>query len=69
MQDDQPPPKRRPGRPATGRDPVRSVRIGALWDRCVALAASRGESMTTFVERALSSEEKRLRRAADPDKT
>jgi hypothetical protein len=64
-QDEQPPPKRRGGRPATGRDPVHSVRIGALWDRCVELATGRGESMTTLVERALTSEEKRLRRAVE----
>jgi hypothetical protein len=64
-QEEQPAPKRRGGRPATGRDPVRSVRIGALWDRCVELATGRGESMTTFVERALTAEEKRLLRAAE----
>lgn len=60
---------RRPGRPATGQTPVRTVRIGAVWDRCVELATGRGEKMTALVERALVAEEKRLnrRRAAEQD--
>jgi hypothetical protein len=40
--------------------PVRSVRIGDLWSRCAALAARRGERMTTLVIRALEAEEQRL---------
>ena len=58
------PPKRRPGRPATGQTPVRTVRIGSVWDRCAELAAERGEKMTALVERALIAEERRLERAA-----
>jgi hypothetical protein len=45
----------------TADTPVRSVRVGELWDRCAALAAGRRESMTTLVIRALSAEERLLR--------
>lgn len=52
--------KRPRGRPATGETPKRYARVGALWDRCVALADQRGETMTAFLIRALEREEKRL---------
>lgn len=61
-QDGAAPPQRRPGRPATGQTPVRTVRIGNVWDRCMTLAQQRGEKMTALVERALIAEEKRLNR-------
>lgn len=59
------PPKRRGGRPATGQTPVRTLRLGGVWDRCAELAAERGEKMTALVERALIAEERRLKRAAE----
>lgn len=55
-------PKRRPGRPATGQTPVRTARLGDVWDRCAKLADARGEKMTALVERALLAEERRLLR-------
>lgn len=50
--DDQP--KRRPGRPVTtGTTPKRNIRIGTVWDEAAAIAAGRGETMTSVVEDAL----------------
>lgn len=46
-------PKRRPGRPATGQTPTRSVRIGSIWDRAREIAEQRGEGISTVIERAL----------------
>lgn len=55
--------KRPRGRPPTGETPKRYARVGPLWDRCVALAGQRGETMTAFLIRALEREEEReLRR-------
>lgn len=42
---------RRPGRPATGRTPVRSVRISdAVWDNAVARAATEGRTITAVID-------------------
>lgn len=45
--------RRRPGRPATGQTPTRSVRVGDVWDRAREIAARRGETMTAVITRAL----------------
>ena len=45
--------KRPRGRPATGKTPVRTTRIGPIWDEAAAIAAERGETMTAVVERGL----------------
>jgi hypothetical protein len=55
------PAKRRPGRPRTGVTPKRNIRVGQVWDDAAALAAARGETMTTVVERALQHYVKRYR--------
>ena len=44
---------RKPGRPATGKTPTRSVRIGGIWDRARAIAEQRNETITDVIERAL----------------
>lgn len=46
--------KRRPGRPATGKTPVRSLRVGDVWDRAKAKAEAEGETITDVVERLLT---------------
>jgi len=47
-------PKRRPGRPATGRDPVRSIRIDdERWGRVAEAAEEDGTSSTEIVKRAI----------------
>lgn len=44
----------RTGRPATGKTPHRTVRIGdPVWLPAQAIAAARGETMTAVIERAL----------------
>jgi hypothetical protein len=45
--------KRRPGRPATGHQPTRSVRIGSVWDEAKVIAAGRHESINQVIIRAL----------------
>jgi hypothetical protein len=45
--------KRPRGRPRTGVTPKRNIRIGEVWDAAAALAATRGETMTAVIERAL----------------
>lgn len=45
--------KRRPGRPATGHQPTRSVRIGDVWDEAKVIAAGRQESINQVITRAL----------------
>jgi len=45
--------KRGPGRPATGQVPVRTVRIGPVWDEAYALAKERGDRMPDVIEAAL----------------
>lgn len=47
-------PKRRRGRPATGSDPVRTVRVGPVWDEARATAKRRGESLATIITTALA---------------
>jgi len=47
------PEKRGPGRPATGHDPVRTVRLGPIWDDARALAKQRGERLSDVIEVAL----------------
>lgn len=44
---------RRPGRPATGQVPVRTVRVGRIWDQARAVAKERGERFADVVEREL----------------
>lgn len=63
MTQDEQPPRRRPGRPATGQTPKRNVRIGATWDEAAELARAAGVSMTAYVEAALRAENARARRA------
>ena len=42
------------GRPATGRKPVRNVRVADdLWKPALALARERGETITSVIESAL----------------
>lgn len=47
--------KRAPGRPRRegGPDPVRSVRLGDVWDRAAVKAAANGERMRDVIERLL----------------
>jgi hypothetical protein len=45
--------KRPRGRPATGQTPTRSIRIGQKWEIAAEIAAARGESMTTVIDRLL----------------
>lgn len=46
-------PRRRVGRPATGQTPVRTVRIGKVWDDARQTAADRGEKLGDVIERYL----------------
>lgn len=64
MDQDTPPPRKR-GRPATGVTPKRNIRVDALWDRVEALAAP--EAMTDVIKRLLKAEERRLLRRAQRD--
>jgi hypothetical protein len=53
----------KPGRPATGQVPGRSIRIGPTWDEAKAAAEADGEKFAAFVERALRRElDRRARR-------
>ena len=55
--------KRRPGRPATGHDPTRSIRCpDDLWAEIRVVAKERGESASALVVRAAAREVRRLRR-------
>jgi hypothetical protein len=45
---------RRPGRPATGQVPVRTVRVGHVWDQAHEIAKARRERFADVVESALS---------------
>ncbi|MFD6565405.1 hypothetical protein [Micromonospora profundi] len=47
-------PKRRPGRPATGKTPTRSMRLGPVFDQAKAKAEAGGETITAVVERLLA---------------
>lgn len=53
--------KRRPGRPATGHDPTRSLRVGKVWDEAMAIAKIRGDKLNQVVTRALESYVRRHR--------
>jgi len=44
---------RRPGRPATGQTPTRSIRIGDVWDDARRVAGQRGETITDVITSAL----------------
>ena len=44
---------RGPGRPATGQVPVRTVRVGPVWDEAKALAAERGEKFSDVIDELL----------------
>lgn len=44
---------RRPGRPATGQTPVRTLRLGPVWDEAKAIADERGDKMAIVIEEAL----------------
>ena len=57
------------GRPRTGVTPKRNIRVGTIWDTAAEIAASRGETMTAVVERALQRYVSRHRpdRTADGD--
>lgn len=48
------PQARRPGRPATGKTPTRSMRLGPVYDLAKARAERRGETITAVVERLLT---------------
>lgn len=65
----EPTPKRGPGRPRTGVTPKRNIRIGRVWDDAAAIAAARGETMTTVVERLLQRyvARNRIDQSADTD--
>lgn len=41
------------GRPATGETPVRSVRMGKVWEEAREVAAERGENLHVVLERYL----------------
>ena len=45
---------RRPGRPATGKTPTRSMRLGPVFDEAKAKAERQGETITAVVERLLT---------------
>ena len=47
-------PRRRPGRPATGTNPTRSMRLGPNFDEARAIAEANGETITAVVERLLA---------------
>lgn len=57
--------KRRPGRPATGHQPTRSVRIGAVWIEAQAIAMERGESLNQVITRALENYVRRHKGTAE----
>jgi len=44
---------RRVGRPATGQTPVRTVRIGHIWDEAKQHADERGDKLAVILEEAL----------------
>lgn len=46
--------KRRPGRPATGKTPTRSMRLGSVYEQAKAKAEANGESIAAVVERLLA---------------
>jgi hypothetical protein len=57
---------KRRGRPPTGETPKRYLRMGPLWEEASQLAASRGETMTALVTRAVEREVRRIRRGSAP---
>jgi hypothetical protein len=44
---------RKPGRPATGKTPTRSMRLGDSYDRAKTKAEANGETITAVVDRLL----------------
>lgn len=54
------------GRPATGQTPVRTLRLGQVWDEAKENAKSDGETMTDLVERLLRRYNAAKRRGAAP---
>jgi hypothetical protein len=52
----------KPGRPATGQVPVRTIRLGQVWDDARAAAKLDDEAFASFVERALRAEMRRRAR-------
>jgi hypothetical protein len=56
--------KPRRGRPPTGITPKRNIRVGKVWNEAAQIAANRGETMTSVVERALQRYVARHRRKA-----
>jgi hypothetical protein len=63
MTDEATPPKRGRGRPqgsTTGQTPLRTAKIGPLWDRSQELAKGQGMTMTAYVEEALRRENARV---------
>lgn len=46
--------KRRPGRPATGTNPVRSFRMGDVYDQAEAKAEAHDEKLKDVIERLLA---------------
>jgi hypothetical protein len=55
--------KRRPGRPATGHHPTRSVRIGPVWEEAMEVARQRREPLNQVITRALENYVRRHGRA------
>jgi hypothetical protein len=45
--------KRGPGRPATGQVPVRTVRVGSVWDEAHEIAKVRGEKFSDVIDSLL----------------
>jgi hypothetical protein len=45
--------QRKPGRPATGKTPTRSMRLGPNYDRAKTKAEANGETITAVVDRLL----------------
>jgi hypothetical protein len=45
--------KRGPGRPATGQVPVRTVRVGPIWDEAHEIAKGRGEKFSDVIDSLL----------------
>jgi hypothetical protein len=46
-------PMSRPGRPATGETPMRSFRMGPVWDEARTVAKERNENLRDVIERYL----------------
>lgn len=53
--------RKKPGRPATGHSPTRSVRIGPVWDEAMEIAKDRGDKLNQVITRALENYVRRHR--------